>query len=305
MGTGGLLKIASVLHGSADGLPDVADLEDDFRTMMREAMRKVVPDVALRIRLAAGVTVAGFRQIHPADADLTEHGEAAAHRRSRFWARVVDEERPASVRLAARADGFGQNKDERLARVDVCARGAGSDDPVVLAGPEFVLAHWTPDRPEPTGLLDGYGQRETGSAVASRLRAWLAGQFGEAEKEWGRAVKLASAVDDEERLSLLAPLVDVLDPGNRQGTAARDPPCRRAAGPGPFQDHDLRGDGTAALAGRRPRQPRQAPLPPPKPAGRAAQPRPCPTCDRVSPRRPVLREMRRAADRGRFRFLEG
>src|ERR1039458_4128409 len=44
-----LLKIAAVLNGSADGLPDVADLADDFRVVMREAMRKVVPDVALRL----------------------------------------------------------------------------------------------------------------------------------------------------------------------------------------------------------------------------------------------------------------
>jgi hypothetical protein len=280
-----LLKIASVLHGRADGLPDVADLEDDFRAMMREAMRKVVPDVALRIRPALGVTVAGFRQIHPADADLTEHGESAGAMAIQYWTGSWSgETRDYIVRLAAHADGFRQNKDERLARVDVCARGAGGDDPAVFAGPEFVLAHWTPDQPEPTGLpLHGYAdQRETGSAIAAGCRAWLEGQFGEAEKEWGRAVKLASAAGDEERLSLLAPLVDAPDPAT--GKVRLRDEIRRA--------DVLRAQvrsvtttfvatGTAAHPDAAP----QAPLPPPRPAGRPAQPQACPRpgCDRVSP----------------------
>lgn len=282
-----LLKIASVLHGSADGLPDVADLEDHFRAMMREAMRKVVPDVALRIRLAPGVTVAGFRQIHPADADLTEHGEAADATAVQYWTGSWSGEiRDYIVRLAARADGFGQNEDERLARVDVCARGAGSDDPVVLAGPEFVLAHWTPDQPEPTGLpLDGYAdQRKTGSAIAAGCRAWLAGQFGEAEKEWGRAVQFASAADDDERLSLLAPLVDVLDPATGK---VRLREIRRAdvlQAQVRSRTTTFVATGTAAYPSAAPPA-SPAPMPPPKPARRAAQPQVCPQpkCDRISP----------------------
>jgi hypothetical protein len=283
-----LLKIAAVLNGSADGLPDVADLADDFRVVMREAMRKVVPDVALRLRPAPGVTIAGFRQAYPADADLTEHGEAADATAIQYWTGSWSgETRDYIVRLAARADGFRQNEDVRLARVDVCARGAGGEDPAVLAGPQFVLAHWTPDPPPTTGLFtDGYAdQRETGSAIDAGCRAWLAGQFGEAEKEWGRAVKLASAEGDDERLSLLAPLVDMLDP---------------AAGKVRLRDEISRGDvlraqvrsvtttfvatGTAAHPGAAPPA-SPAALPPPGPAGRPAQPQACPRegCDRVSP----------------------
>src|SRR6185437_7646274 len=80
-----LRKIAAALHGTADGLADVADLEDEFRSVMLKAMRMVVPDVTLRLRVAQGVTIREFRQLHPADADLTKQGETVAGAATQYW----------------------------------------------------------------------------------------------------------------------------------------------------------------------------------------------------------------------------
>lgn len=211
---GDLVKIATALHGTADGLADVADLEEEFRSVMLKAMRMVVPDVMLRLRVAQGVMIQEFRQLHPADADLSKQGEAVAGATTQYWiGSWSGETRDYLVTLSADASRFRQDKDERLARVDVAVRGADSD--LAVAGkPEFVLARWTPDPPEPTWLpTDSYtGQRETGRAIVDGCLAWLAGKYDNARESWAEAVKLAIAAGDDDRLSLLATLVDVIDP---------------------------------------------------------------------------------------------
>lgn len=209
-----LLKIATALHGTADGLADVADLEEEFRSVMLKAMRLVVPDVMLRLRLPQGVAIQEFRQLYPADADLTRQGETAAGAATQYWiGSWSGETRDYLVTLSADPGRFRQHTDERLARVEVAVRGADGD--LAVAGkPEFVLAHWTPDPPEPTWLpTDNYtGQRETGRAIDDGCLAYLAGQHDKAREAWAEAVKLAIAAGDDDRLGLLATLVDVIDP---------------------------------------------------------------------------------------------
>ncbi|HXT93598.1 MAG TPA: hypothetical protein VN714_30580 [Trebonia sp.] len=209
-----LRKIAAALHGTADGLADVADLEDEFRSVMLKAMRMVVPDVTLRLRVAQGVAIREFRQLHPADADLTKQGETVAGAATQYWiGSWSGETRDYLVTLSADASRFRQNTDERLARVEVAVRGADGD--LAVAGdPEFVLARWTFDPPEPTWLpTDSYtGQRETGRAIVEGCVAWLAAKYEKATEAWAEAVKLAIAAGDDERLSLLATLVEVTNP---------------------------------------------------------------------------------------------
>jgi hypothetical protein len=139
-----LRKIVTVLQGRADGLPDPADLEDDFRVVMREAMRKVVPSVALRIRTRPGVSVREIRQMYPADADLTGHGTAADTTATDFWiGSWSDETRDYMVRLGVAPGDFAIGKEVRLARVDVTV--PGPDGPRILPGPGFIVACWTRD----------------------------------------------------------------------------------------------------------------------------------------------------------------
>jgi hypothetical protein len=276
-----LLKIAAVLHGRAGGLPDVADLEDDFRATMREAMRKVVPDVGLRIRPAPGVTVLELRQLHPADADLTKQGEPAGATATQYWIGSWSAEtRDYLVRLAARVDGFRQEADVPLARVDVTVRGADGGYQAVLAAPGFVLAHWTTDPQRPTRLpTDSYAdQRKTGHAITAGCHAWLAGQYGEAEEAWGTAVRLATETGDEDRLSLLVPLVEVLDLVTekvrlRDGISRAD--VLRAEVGSSATIFVLTAE---AIAPPRPPLPRPS-AQPPRPERQPA----CPRCDRISP----------------------
>jgi Ca-activated chloride channel family protein len=276
-----LLKIASVLHGRADGLPDVADLEHDFRATMHEAMRKVVPDVGLRIRPVPCVTVLELRQLHPADADLTEQGESADATATRYWiGSWSGETRDYLVRLAAPADGFPRQADVPLARVDVTVRGADGGHQPVLAEPGFVCAHWTLDPPMRTWLpTDSYAnQRETGHAITAGCHAWRAGQYGKAEEAWGTAVRLATETGDEDRLSLLVPLVEVLD---------------LVTGKVRLRDGISRADVLRAEVGSSatifvPTAEAIAPPRPPLPRPSAQPPRPerqpaCPRCDRISP----------------------
>lgn len=276
-----LLKIASVLHGRADGLPDVADLEHDFRAMMHEAMRKVVPDVGLRIRPVPGVTVLELRQLHPVDADLTEQGEPAEAPAKRYWiGSWGGETRDYLVRLAAPADGFRQQADVPLALVDITVRGADGSHQAVLAEPGFVLAHWTTDPQTRTRLpVDSYAdQREIGHAITAGCHAWLAGQSGKAEEAWGTAVRLATETDDEDRLSLLVPLVEVLDPVTGK-VRLRDPISRADV-----LRAEARSVTTTIVVTEEASQPPRPPLPrpsapPPRPEGRPT----CPRCDRISP----------------------
>jgi von Willebrand factor type A domain len=210
-----LMRIVSVLQGKADGLPDAADLEDDFRAVMREAMRKAIPDVAVRLRPRPGVEVRAIRQIYPSDADLTEHGVPVDATAIDYWTGSWSEEtRDFLLDLTAVPDDLPQHKDVRLARVELTIRRADAAPPEVVAGPEFVLAHWTPEPPTRTRfLLESYArQREVGEAIRTGCRAWLAGDLVLARKSWGTAVRRASAAGDDEPLRLLKPLVEILDP---------------------------------------------------------------------------------------------
>jgi von Willebrand factor type A domain/von Willebrand factor type A C-terminal domain len=275
-----LRKIATVLHGTADGLADVADLEDDFRSVMLEAMRKVVPDVTLRIRPRRDVTIAELRQLHPADADLTEQGKTVDGTATEYWiGSWSGETRDYMVTLAAPADRFQQNTDVRLALVDVAVHGADGGDQAVLPEPRFVLAHWTPDPPEPTWLpTDSYAQqRETGLAIADGCRAWLSGQQDKAEETWARAVELATATGDDDRLSLLATLIEVLDPVTgtvrlRDGLTRAD--VLRAQVRSVTTTIAATGEALHA-------QHRELPWPPPDTEHKDA-PRACPRCGRLS-----------------------
>jgi hypothetical protein len=210
-----VMRIVSVLQGTADGLPDVADLADDFRAVMREAMRKAIPDVAVRVRPRPGVKVRAIRQIYPAEADLTEHGVPADATATDYWTGSWSEQsRDFLLDLTTVPDDLPQNQDVRLARVELTAREAGIGSAyAVVAGPVFVLGHWTPDPPTQTWFHgESYArQHEAGEAIRAGCHAWHARDLDGARAAWGTAVRLASAAGDEEKLRLLERLVETLD----------------------------------------------------------------------------------------------
>lgn len=212
---GDLLKIVGELHGNADGLPDIADLENDFRAVMRGAMRKVVPDVALRIRTRPIAELRQILQTYPSVVDLTEYGEHADATATDYWiGSWGGEVRHYLVTMAVDPRAVAPGENVRLARAEITIR----DRATPVAAPGFIAAFWTDDPQMPTwGVTDNYTQQhQAGDAIAIGCHAWYRGDLADAQEAWGRAVRLASSANDAERLGVLESLVYILDPAAGQ-----------------------------------------------------------------------------------------
>lgn len=277
-----LLKIVGELHGTADGLPDIAGLADDFRAVMLAAMGKVVPDVALRIRTAAVAEIRQVLQTYPAIADLTGHGERADATATDYWIGSWGGEiRHYLVTMAVDPKAAVQGKDLPLGRVEVRVRDRAG--PVTEAG--FIVASWTDDPQVPAWRpTDNYTrQREAGDAITIGCHAWYGGDFAGAQEAWGKAVRLASAANDTERLEVLESLVHILDPAAGQVRLRDDinhPAVLRAETRSTTSSFVRTGLPGAAPA--QPRPPARAPAPDGTDV-RAGIAVPCPVCGRISP----------------------
>lgn len=206
-----LLRIVGELHGTSDGLPDVAGLEADFRTVMSAAMGKVVPDVALRIRINSSAGLRRILQTYPAVVDLTGYGERADTTATDYWiGSWGGEVRHYLITLTVDSSAAALGKNVRLARAEIMIRDHA--DPVTQPG--FIVASWTDDPQVPTWRpTDSYTrQYQAGDAITIGCHAWYRGDFADAREAWGKAARLASAANDTERLKVLESLVYILDP---------------------------------------------------------------------------------------------
>jgi len=282
-----LRKIVSALHGRADGLPDIAGLDDDFRAVMHEAMRKTVPSVALRIRTRDGVAVRDMRQLFPAVADLTGHRIPAGPSTADYWIGSWSEEtRDYLITLTVNPEDVADEERPRLARVEVVEAAApGPEGTASLARPGFIVACQTSDDPPMRTLLpvDGYvSQQAADDRLTVGCHAWYADDFERAEAEWGEAARLARAVDDTERLQVLESLVHIVD------AVAGRVRCRPGLSRAVVMRAETRAAVSTFMPGHRPsRGPAQAQdrglrLPGGSGAG-AGEPRACPACGRRSP----------------------
>jgi hypothetical protein len=267
-----LRKIVSALHGRADGLPDAVGLADDFRAVMRDAMRKTVPSIALRIRTRDGVVVSGMRQLYPAVADLTGHGIPVGPNAADYWIGSWGEEiRDYLVKLAVNPEDFADEDRPRLAGVEVAVPGpAGTAS---LARPGFIIAYRASDDPPMRTMLpvDGYvSQMAADDHLTAGCHAWYAGDFGQAEAEWGEAARLASAAHDAERLRVLESLVHIVHAVAGR-VRLRDDLSRAVV---------MRAETRAAVSTFMPGQGLDAEV---GPGARAVGSRTCPACGRRSP----------------------
>jgi len=288
-----LRKIVSALHGRADGLPDVAGLEDDFRALMREAMRKTVPSVALRIRTRDGVVVREMHQLYPTIADLTGHGIPAGPNVADYWIGSWGEEmRDYIVKLGVNPEDFADEEKPRLAGVDVTVPGPEGGT-ASLAQPGFIVACWASDDPPMRTLLpiDGYvTQQAADDHLTEGCHAWYAGDFERADAEWGEAARLASAAHDTERLRVLESLVHIVDAAagriRRRDDLSREVVMRaemRAAS-STFMPSQWAGQGASHIPAQAADQGPDRDSRRPGDAGvRAREPRACPACGRMPP----------------------
>jgi len=275
-----LLKIVGELHGNADGLPDIADLENHFRAVMREAMRKVVPDVALRIRTRPIAELRQILQTYPSVVDLTGYGERADATATDYWIGSWGGEiRHYLVTMAVDPGAVAPGKDIRLARAEVTVR----DRAAPVTAPGFIVASWTDDPQMPIwGVTDSYTrQHQAGDAIAIGCHAWDRGDLAGAQEAWGKATRLANSANDAERLGVLESLVHILDPAAGQ-VRLRDDISRAAVlrAEARSRTSTLESTDLPDLASEQP--PAEA-ASPDDPAVRAQGVRPCPACGRISP----------------------
>ena len=208
-----LRKISTALLGSVDIVVDPAGLAADFEELMRGAMSKALPDVALRVWTPQTAAVKFVKQVAPAIDDLTGRRAATGAQAGDYptgaWA--PGESRDYHVAITVSPASLGQ---EMLAPVSLVATSAANPAGEVL-GQGLVKVTWTDDEALSTrinGRVAGYtGQAELASAIAEGLEASKQGDEEVATARLGRAVALAHQAGNEEVARLLAGVVDVVD----------------------------------------------------------------------------------------------
>jgi len=202
-----LRRIGSALLGSVDIIPDPGSMRVEFESMMQRAMAKQTADVRLRLWTPQGARVSFVKQVSPDVDDLTAARVDVDERTGDYptgsWG---DETRDYHVCIAVPSGEVG---DEMMAgRVSLVVDGVAD-----AAAPVRVV--WTDDAALSTRIsreVAHYtGQVELADAVQEGVRARQAGDTETATRRLGRAVQLAAASGDQERLRELERIVDIDD----------------------------------------------------------------------------------------------
>jgi Ca-activated chloride channel family protein len=207
-----LQRIVSVLNGQARSVAEFADMTADFTALMRDAMRKVVPDVDLRLRTLGGTRVRYLKQVFPSIVELTDQlvheDELTVRLATGAWG---DEMREYHLCVDVDSTGRPIDQDTLAARIEVHVHGATAT-PVP---PGLVLVNWS-DEPLQVTRIDANvahytGQQELSDVVNQGCAAARKGDRDTAEQKFGRAVQLATESGNQTILDLLARLVDIVD----------------------------------------------------------------------------------------------
>ncbi|TYB45496.1 VWA domain-containing protein [Actinomadura chibensis] len=265
-----LLRIVTALGGTADAVRREDELEADFRALMRTAMGKAVPAVALRVSTPPDVRTRFVKQVFPAFADL-------AGKTREVDARTVevdtgawgDEVREFHVCLALDSADRELSVDRRVARLDLLPEG----DATVDGSPANVFVHWTDD-PRLSTLIDPKMSRytrhgELKEAIDTGFEAYRSGDPKRAAAEWARAMELAAKLENDRILRRLRRVVAVDSDGlPRLRDDAGDLDSKRLR----IASRDTHGgaDGRGAAPGSARGEPEGAT-------------RTCPNCDRRTP----------------------
>ncbi len=270
-----LRRIAEELRGTSDAVPDFADLENDFRTMTRTALSRVVSVAALRVRCSPGVTVAAVEQHHPQLSDLTAQATRVAGTPATDfplgpWS---EEAREYVVILKVDHDAPPPGATDLLASIEVVTGRAGATDAVRGSDPVPIDVRWVDIPPQRTEV----GPRRTHFQSEKRLRElryeggrlFKAGDPAGAVDAWGRAVALATELGNQDALRRLRKVVRVDDAA--QGVVSLLPGLEPE-----YALNAMMGDSTSSPFRR------QSPTAPEDRRPPAGPGRRCPSCGRVS-----------------------
>ena len=203
-----LRRIASVLLGTVNIIPDPAEMADDFRLMIESAMSKATGSISLRLWTPQGAHVAFVRQVAPTIEELTDRAVEVNALTSDYptgaWGR---ESRDYHLCIKVQPRGLGE---EMLAGRVTLVEGDS-----VLGQDAKIRAIWTEDRQLSTRInreVAHYtGQAELAECIQEGLEARRAGDEANATFKLGRAVQLASESGNEGTMRLLRAVVDVED----------------------------------------------------------------------------------------------
>jgi hypothetical protein len=210
-----LLRIVSVLHGTADAIRHDNELVADFTTMMRTAMSKIVPDLRLRITTSPFARLRFVKQIHPTENDLTELGMPVEPRTTQFatgsWG--ANEEREYHLCLEVDRTDDDVNVDIQAAEVDLVTVYAGDGAGERHDDPQAICVYRTHDLKRSSVLHPkvefATEQAGLGRAIRAGFYAYESNELDQAALEWGHAVKLATELGNQTALTRLHRLVHV------------------------------------------------------------------------------------------------
>jgi hypothetical protein len=199
-------KVASVLLGSVQDIPDAKDLEADFRAMAQQAMGKAVADVALRVWTPQAAKLKFVKQVSPTLEDLTGRRTEAAPQAGDYptgaWGResreyhICVEVPPGTVGQEMRAGWVKLVQPDsgmQLAAGNILAQ--WSDDPAQSTRINPRVAHYT-------------GQAELADLIQGGLQAHKDGDFATATARLGRARTIAEESGNEGTAKLLDRVID-------------------------------------------------------------------------------------------------
>jgi hypothetical protein len=224
-----LNMIASRLLGTALDVATPADLVDDFRAMMHSAMNKIANDVSLRVWVPRGAEVRALKQTSPTIEDLTGRAVRVSDTTVEYptgaWGREKRDFYLGISGLTPITSAGVANKPSRAGKVSLVVDG-------VECARAFVLAQWTDDHDlfteVNTQVAEGAGQLDLALAIQKGVAGLRAGDTQTAVVELGEAARLAYENGNQAKLTLLAKLVELVDPAAGQVRLRAD-----------FSEHDI------------------------------------------------------------------
>lgn len=201
-----LRKVASALVGTYDIVADPADLENDFSTMMRDALSKQVADVVLRVWTPQGGEVLALKQMEP-PLDLTEARVEAGPRMGDYgtgsWG---DESR--DFFLSLRVLPADVDEEKLAARVTLLV----GDEPGEQG---MIRAVWTDDAARSTQInrqvAAAMDEEELAEEIQGVVDSFRIGDVDSATDRAGRAVRMAHQAGNHDVIDRLSKLVEIED----------------------------------------------------------------------------------------------
>jgi von Willebrand factor type A domain len=212
-----LERIAQALQGTSDAVPEYSALEDAFRSVIRTALSRVVPEVALRVRCAPGVRVTMIEQDDPVIADLAEHGRPVAGTPAVDYSMGPwsHEQRSYSATFQVDRDLPPRGEVDSIAVIEVVTGRIGTVRAEERAVARRVDVTWVDIEP-PLTRLDAASRRHRRDVELKELRVAGGRRFKHGDRrgavqKWGEAFILATELRNAEALERLRSVLQVTD----------------------------------------------------------------------------------------------